>query len=456
MRVALLLNYFLPEHAAGTEVYVLALAKSLLQLDVEVCVLIPHYGQTVSAQYAFEGVPVFQYAEPSTPSRSIQIGQTLPQGLTSVVQFYQDWKPDLVHVHEIAGSTGIRVEHLELAHGLGIKTVYTLHLATITCSTGTLFRNQTTLCDGIMQPMKCSRCILQKQTNSPQLANVLTWLGMPFFWCKVDPRRFAGRIGTALSAPMQVNKLQIQLRRLTAVVDQFVPITDWYERMLLENGVASSQLTCIKQAIPVQLPSIPVIRAPWTNSRPVRLLFVGRISPLKGIDLLLNALSSFDVGMFELTVMGSAVDKAFVDQMQLHAERLGMVHWLGKTSSEEVMRAMASHDVLVLPSVFSEMSPLVIQEAFQLELPVLGSNVYGIAELIHEGMGGQGWLFQMGSLDALRKQLAQCRLDLLQHGTSRFQFPEPRSFQWVGMETKQVYTNLLEAAAAMFKSGLQA
>lgn len=443
MRVALLLNYFLPKHAAGTEVYVGALAKSLRALGTEVCVLIPNYGESTDVKYMWEDVPVFQYSEPSIPTRAIQIGKDLPKGLSHVRRFFESWKPDIVHVHELAGSTGIRVQHLEIAQELGIRTVYTLHLASITCATGTLYQNESKRCDGKMGITKCSYCLLQKQTKRGWVAGILTALGLPWYTLGIDPRVNGGRVGTAVSGPMQIAKLQQQLKRLNAVVDQFIPITRWYERMLIQNGIPANKMTFIPQALPVPHAGQLQPRVGFKPLRAVRLLFVGRISHLKGIPLLLDAIRLTSPEEFQLTIVGSAVDTDFIARMKQRSQDLPHVQWRGKCSSSEVLTLMASHDILVLPSMFSEMSPLVIQEAFRMKLPVLGSHVYGIAELVQETENGQGWLFEMGNVESLYQALLRARKNLLASDFRSFSFPEPLEFDAVGSATHSLYEQIL-------------
>ena len=69
-----------------------------------------------------------------------------------------------------------------------------------------------------------------------------------------------------------------------------------------------------------------------------------------------------------------------------------------------VQYEMQRHDLLCLCSTFSEMSPLVIQEARAARIPVLASNVYGnIEQIVH---GKNGLIFKMNDVMSLRKQIA--------------------------------------------------
>src|SRR5207249_4365601 len=100
----------------------------------------------------------------------------------------------------------------------------------------------------------------------------------------------------------------------------------------------------------------------------------------------------------------------------------------------------AQHDMLCLPSAFSEMSPLVIQEAFGAGLPVLASEVYGNAELIKHNRNGL--LFTFKSLDSLYVQLKR----LLEEKALLLSLKEgvkpPIAFETVAAQYLTIYKSL--------------
>ena len=102
---------------------------------------------------------------------------------------------------------------------------------------------------------------------------------------------------------------------------------------------------------------------------------------------------------------------------------------------------MAEYNALCLCSTITEMSPLVIQEAFAAGLPVIASNVYGNAEQITHGINGL--LFNFNDPNDLLKQLKRCidEKDLLQSLSKNIK--PPRSFVELGNEHLQLYKSLL-------------
>jgi len=64
-----------------------------------------------------------------------------------------------------------------------------------------------------------------------------------------------------------------------------------------------------------------------------------------------------------------------------------------------VGRVLAETDVVVVPSLWYENSPVVIQEAFAAGIPVVASNIGALPEKV----GSAGWLFSAGNVDELRE-----------------------------------------------------
>ncbi len=131
-----------------------------------------------------------------------------------------------------------------------------------------------------------------------------------------------------------------------------------------------------------------------TARAPAELLFLGRLEPEKGLAHLLDALPRIlEVEpRTRLTLVGDGSAAA-----ALHAKvrELGLdarVDFHGKVEHERVREFHARATALVLPSIWSENSPLAIYEALAIGLPVLGSRVGGIPELIEDGQ--TGFLFE--------------------------------------------------------------
>ncbi len=434
MKVLQVLNHFLPQQTAGTEVYTWALSKQLQQKGVAVQVVIPHYRKNESADYVYDGLPVHQYAEPSVVDRSLIMGFRAPDGLNNFVAYLKSEQPDLVHFHELAGSNGITLHHVQAAKASGAKVMMTFHLAGYSCKTGTLVYKGETLCDGVIDLQKCSTCYLHTRgftKAAPYLvrsSNVLHQLS-------IDASQWNNKLGTALGTVPILSKLKTDLHALVAACDRVVTITHWYKRVLLANGIDQKKILFFPLGLPLATTAAPFKNK--TAHRPLRLLFLGRINQFKGLHLLLEALSGIDPSLVELSVYGNSDDEVYEKNLRASTAQRSNIHWNGKLQQAEVVTTMQQHDVLCLCSTFSEMSPLVIQEAFAAGIPVLASEVYGNAEQIQNGVNGL--LFRFNDVASLKTQLLRLieeegLYERLQDGVKG-----PMQFEEVGRRYVELY-----------------
>ncbi|MEM9248961.1 MAG: glycosyltransferase [Pseudomonadota bacterium] len=134
---------------------------------------------------------------------------------------------------------------------------------------------------------------------------------------------------------------------------------------------------------------------PAPASPRLALLFVGRLTAIKGLFVLLEALSRLPADTATLTVIGDGPDRAALVE---EARRLGLTaQFLGYQSQAEVAQALGDADALVLPS-FAEGVPVVLMEAMASARPVIATQVGGVSELVSETTGR---LVPPGNADAL-------------------------------------------------------
>lgn len=151
-------------------------------------------------------------------------------------------------------------------------------------------------------------------------------------------------------------------------VQSFVPIADRPAQVILN---------------PMHYPeAIDVARVPL---RP-RLLYVGQISAAKGTSFLLETVSNLDPTLdLEVVVVGDGTE---LEVLKRRFGSLARVTFTGKVSLQEVANQMSRSTVLCVPSLWPDNSPGVIVHALQLGLPVLGSDVGGIGELVKSNHNG--------------------------------------------------------------------
>lgn len=145
-------------------------------------------------------------------------------------------------------------------------------------------------------------------------------------------------------------------------------------------------------------------RAPARDGR-CRLLYIGRLLPRKGVDLLIDAFERVraDVNV-DLTIVGDGPDRARLIDRQSSAAR-AQTRWLGKLTNDQAIERMAQADLFILPSRYEPWG-LVINEAMAAGLPVIADERAGGAlDLIEPGK--TGWTYEHGSVDSLSRTIRQ-------------------------------------------------
>lgn len=140
-----------------------------------------------------------------------------------------------------------------------------------------------------------------------------------------------------------------------------------------------------------------------SGNRPLKLLFVGKLTQQKGIANLLAAVEALK-GQVTLTLVGG---KASDDCNTLN-KALAKHKWIPSLSHQEVLKLMLDHDVLVFPSLFDGFG-LVITEAMAQGTPVIATERSAGPDLIQHGKNG--WLVDSSSTESLRKvieELLEC------------------------------------------------
>lgn len=321
----------MPEKIAGTEIYTLNLAKGLQKRGHEVFILIPNFDVTQNETYYFEEVKVIKFAENTPVRRAVLTGMIAPEGVANFRSTLEQEKPDFIHFQDMTGSRGISMYHVKAAKKPGSRTLITMHLSGYTCDTGLLFRKGSVLCDGRVEVEKCAACSLKHSANKDGIVNyVLVKLGSLMNKLGIDPRKWHNRLGTSLGFPSRIQQKLKEISGFSASFDQIISITEWYRAILLLNDVPADKITYIPQALPSlnDKEHDNVSEVPASSSM-VRLLFVGRIIPLKGLDLLLSAVKKLPQEKFSLTIIGKKDDPLYFEKCIRLAENQSNIFWKG-------------------------------------------------------------------------------------------------------------------------------
>jgi glycosyltransferase involved in cell wall biosynthesis len=159
------------------------------------------------------------------------------------------------------------------------------------------------------------------------------------------------------------------------------------------------------------------------ESRPMELVFAGRLSPGKNLVRLIQALGLAETKV-TLHIIGDGESREALEEAA-RAEQAGNVVFHGRLSRDELMKFYASCDGFVLPSLY-EAQPLALLEAMACRIPAIATNAVSFGELAEcavvvdpsvEGLAG--------GIDRLAGMPASVRADLVQRA-----FQRAESHEW--------------------------
>lgn len=426
-------TYF-PDPMGGTEFYVKALATELLKHQIISVIAAPHQVRGYSCQ---QGLDVYRFAIGTHAASAEGVADDVAaQGFREILKTV---RPDIVHLH--ARTSAVSELLLEVSHTFGARTVVTYHSPTMTCMRGTMLVNGERPCDGVLKPRRCTSCVLQRHRIPPVLASILARIParLGTYLAQVGLRR-GPWLALRMRAIVENNLSGVQ--RFLNQADLVIAPCEWVAKLLLANGLERQRLMLCRQGMGHPLKSsLPI--APQAEKN-LRIGVFTRLDPTKGVDVLLKAIRQIPNAKLEVCIYG-VVQKGFEDWLravQKLAAEDTRIHFLPSVSSEEVIDTMAQMDLVIVPSTGMETGPLVVLEAFAAGIPVVGSNLGGIAELIKTGINGL--LLPPGDVEAWADGLSKLASNPSEIQLWKNNLTFPRTMATVAAEMAETYRRLAQ------------
>lgn len=266
-------------------------------------------------------------------------------------------RPDLVHIHNVFPQLSPSI--LDACVKTKTPHVVTLHNFRILCPTALLHPDPD--------------CRVRSLTSS--------------CWWTVARRTYHYSFLGTLSLAVMV-ELHKRLRTWSRKPGALIVLSQHARQTFIEAGIAEALLH-------VKGNAAPCVAAQTTLERHGA-LYVGRLSPEKGISTLLSAWRRID---YPLTIIGSGPLEP-----EVRGEANPHIRFLGPRARPEVIEAMRAAAFLVVPSAWSEMFPMTIAEAYAAGLPVIASSIPSLRE--HVRPGETGLIFEAENSDSLAEAVA--------------------------------------------------
>lgn len=286
-----------------------------------------------------------------------------PLSARRVVDAVDAARPDVAHVHNTWFASSPSV--LSALHRRQIPVVMTVHNYRLICANALFLR------DGV----PCEKCL----DHGP--------------WPAVRHRCYRGSRTTSAVAAAGIAAHR-GLGTWARFVSRFVVLSEFARGRLIRAGLPPHRL----------VPGSNFAADPGPRSMPPsesrEVLFVGRLSPEKGVHVLLDAWRVAAGHGLRLLVIGEGPDRAWLEK-----DAPPNVAFLGHRPAAEVTNRLLRARALIIPSVWYEGQPVAALEGLAAGTPMVLSDIGGLPEVL----GGReaGWISPPNRSDALARRLEQ-------------------------------------------------
>ena len=334
----LLINKFL-HHVGGTETVFFQEWEQLEAAGHEVIPFGMAHPDNIEHEYAEFCVPQVDFAHPSLGDVWHMVwSRVAAERLAKLIEVA---KPDVAHLHNIYHQLSPSI--IEVLNEVRMPAFLTLHDYKLICPNYKLFT----------EGAPCTRCV----AGSP-------WQAIQHKCLKNS------RVASGLVA------LETHYHRKWASyagISQFITPSQFLRQKMIDGGFSSEKITLLPHAI-----DPPHHKPPIEGDH---MLFVGRLTPEKGLPVLLAA--ARQLRDIPFVVVGDG---------DMRAELVGKmppnVHWVGKMARADVWEKCRQARALIMPSIWYEPFGMSALEAMAMGTPVIASKIGGLPEIIQHDKTG--------------------------------------------------------------------
>ena len=281
-----------------------------------------------------------------------------PEVITKFISLLEDFKPDILHVHNIHSYLSPVI--CQIAKDRGIKVVWTLHDYKLICPAYTCLNNNDI----------CERCFTNK-------GNVFIHKCMKNSY----PASFIG----------WMEALYWNQNKLLNITDIFISPSNFLKSKMVQAGFPEKKIEVLHNFMGDKMPH--------SFFKEDYYCYAGRLSKEKGVDILLEAALSLP---YKLKIIGGG---SLLDTYK-KKYNLPNIEFLNQQPREKVLDLVNKSKCLVVPSKWYENNPFNIIEALCMGTPVVGSLIGGIPELIENTQNG--FLCTPNSVSELQSNITNC------------------------------------------------
>ncbi len=351
MKILKVIHGFPPDYMAGSEVYSYHLVKELLKQDIETFVF-TRVENEFDDNYRiydekFEDINIQRVNKPKKDY--LYEDKFYDDKLDKIFKEYlENVKPDIVHFGHLSH---LSINLIKIVKKSNIPIVYTIHDFWLYCVKGQMINQDGIICENpsVENCTKCSNYVVDS---------------------------------------IKVENSTKHMKNIINLVDVFISPSHTLKNFFINQGINKNKIKYLKYGFNTK--KIIYNKKLFTKNSKINFGFMGRVIPTKGIKVLVDTFKKLPNE--KLSIYGNiGIQKRFLETKN--------IVFKGTYNNNNINTVLNDMDVLIVPSIWYENAPLVIQEAFLAGIPVITSDIGGMAELVKNKING--FTFKVGSSEEL-------------------------------------------------------
>lgn len=271
-----------------------------------------------------------------------------------MLEALEDFRPDIVHVNNFQRQLSESI--IQAANERKIPVIYTAHDVQAICPAITMLDSNKEICE-LCKNGKYLNCIKKKCIKDSTLKSILGAIEGKYYRIK-----------------------KVYNKKIAYIITP----SEFYKQKLIEDGIDANKIETIHNFINVNQYNLQIEDQGYA-------LYIGRLSKEKGILNLIEAFSN--IQNEKLYIAGDGPEKEKIEKIIKDRHLEENIILLGYLNQDQVKEYLRKARFVVVPSIWYENCPYSILETQAIGKPVIGANIAGIPELVHDKVNGSTYQY---------------------------------------------------------------
>lgn len=351
----------------GAETYYLTVGSELERMGHEVAYFSMKHPNNLPCKWDRYFVAQREYNDVKNPLSAVRDGIALiysPEAKRNFQALCEEFRPDVVHLNNVHRQITLSILDAPYLKEHHVPVFYTAHDYVTVCPGYLMLDGEGRVCDACLEDGKYRHCIENRCVKGSRAKSALA----------------------ALEASFN------RSHRSNERIDRVIAPSKFMRSKLIEGGWPEGKVLALQNfADDAILARASGVAGDVTDRESPYLLFFGRLSAEKGVDVLLRAFDAAAPSLprdMRLIVVGDGPDAAEFRELAASLDSAPRIEFAGYQTGDALQTYVERASLAIASSRCRENMPYSIVEAFAAGTPVVGTRIGGIPELVADGVTG--------------------------------------------------------------------